>query len=71
MIAEVRFTPNHHIQLIAVSTTTSDHLLKSRTQLEATIRHLLPSATGLQKEVQVVQIVIHNIPTTIPSTEEG
>ncbi|KAL0630495.1 hypothetical protein Q9L58_010658, partial [Maublancomyces gigas] len=71
LIAEVRFTPNHHNQLIAVSTTTSDRLLKSRTQLEATVRHLLPSATGLQKEFQIVQIVIHNIPTTIPSTEEG
>ncbi|KAL0630286.1 hypothetical protein Q9L58_010867, partial [Maublancomyces gigas] len=57
--------------LIAVAHTTSDTLLKSRTKLEETIRTILPSATSLQKEVQVVQVVIHNIPTTIPSTSEG
>ncbi|KAL0630398.1 hypothetical protein Q9L58_010755, partial [Maublancomyces gigas] len=71
LIAEVSYTPNQHIQLIAASTTSSDHLLKSGTQLETTIRKLPPSATGLQKEVHLVQIVIHNIPTTLPSTEAG
>ncbi|KAL0630519.1 hypothetical protein Q9L58_010634, partial [Maublancomyces gigas] len=66
LIAEVRFTPNLHVQLIAVANTTSDTLLKSRTKLEETIRTILPSATSLQKEVHVIQVVIHNIPTTIP-----
>ncbi|KAL0630580.1 hypothetical protein Q9L58_010574 [Maublancomyces gigas] len=71
LIAEVRCTTRHHIQLIAVAETTSDNLLKSRTTLEEIIRTAIPSATSLQKEVQAVQVVFHNNPTTIPSTGEG
>ncbi|KAL0630761.1 hypothetical protein Q9L58_010389 [Maublancomyces gigas] len=57
--------------LIAVANTTSDTLLKSRTKLEDTIRTAISSGTSLQKEVQVVQVFIHNILTTILSTSEG
>ncbi|KAL0630475.1 hypothetical protein Q9L58_010678 [Maublancomyces gigas] len=71
LIAEVRFTPNLLIQLIAVTLTTSNTLLKSRAKLEETIRTILPSATSLQKDVQVVQVVVHNIPTSILSASEG
>ncbi|KAL0630652.1 hypothetical protein Q9L58_010499 [Maublancomyces gigas] len=71
LIAEVRFTAKLHIQLITITNTKSDHLLKNRTKLEEAIRAILPSATSLQKEVHVVQVAIHNIRTTIPCTTEG
>lgn len=51
LIAEVRFKANHNVQLIAVTTTTSDYLLKSISQLEEAICTILPSATGLEKDL--------------------
>lgn len=52
LIAEIRFTPNHNIQLIALGMSTSEILLKSSQQLERTIHLFLPYTTGLQQEGQ-------------------
>lgn len=61
-IPEVGILHNKNMKLNAVITTTFDHLLKSRDELEKVIRLLLPSATRLQKEVKVTQVSIHNVP---------
>lgn len=66
LIAGFHFAPNHNIPLIAVTTSTAEGLLKSKRHLEEAIRNLLlPSATYLQKEVQVRQVVINNVCTAI------
>lgn len=65
LITEIRFTSTYNIQLIIVSTSTSDIFLKSRQQLEAAIRNFLPSATSLHEEVQLTHLVIHKVDTAI------
>lgn len=57
-LAGIGFTPNLDSQLFAVATSTSEMLFKSRQQLEETIPSVLPSATGLQQEGQVAQVII-------------
>lgn len=64
LIADVRFASNHYVQLISVSTFSSDTLLQSRAKLEGVIHTILPTAPGFQKELQVAQVVLYNIPMT-------
>lgn len=71
LFAEVQFTTIHHIQFMAVATSTSYHLPQPKSALEEAIHTMLPSATSLQKDIQVVQIVLRDISTTIPSTDNG
>lgn len=70
-IAEVRYTTKRHVHLSANATTTSDTPLKPKTQLAKAIRAIVTTPTGIQKEVRVVLVVIHNIPITTSSTKEG
>lgn len=65
LIAEPTFTTSNNIELIAVSTSTSDILLKSRQQIEEAICTILPLSTSLRKTVQEAQVVIHNVGTGI------
>lgn len=61
LIAGVVINPNHHVQLTAVNTSPSDILLQSKQKLKEAIRTHLPTATVFQDEVQVAQVVIHNV----------
>lgn len=57
MIAEVQITPKKHIQLSAVNNTTSNTLLKSKQAIKEAMCTFVPLATGLQKEILVVQVI--------------
>lgn len=64
LMAEVRFTPTLNIQLITVSTSTSNILLKSRQQLGKRSAPF-PISHQPPEEVQVAKVVIHNVSTGI------
>lgn len=55
---------------MAIAISNSDTLLKSCQKLEEAIKTLIPTATGIQKEVQISQVIIHDDKTKVTSTPE-
>lgn len=70
LVGEVWFTPSYNLQLIAVEMSTSKYLLNFRQPLKSPIHILFSITTSLQKTVQVVQGLVHNVHSSIPSTSE-
>ncbi|RPA91575.1 hypothetical protein L873DRAFT_1794765 [Choiromyces venosus 120613-1] len=72
LIATIEFTTNHHVLLITKETTTASAILKPHRQaIEEAARSTIPAATGLRQDEIWHKVIIHGIPTTIPSTPKG
>ncbi|RPB01370.1 hypothetical protein L873DRAFT_1891677 [Choiromyces venosus 120613-1] len=72
LIATIEFTTNYHVLFINQETTTTSAILKHHRQaIEEAARSTITAATGLRQDEIWHIVIIHSIPTTIPSTPEG
>ncbi|KAL7270668.1 hypothetical protein RUND412_006623 [Rhizina undulata] len=71
LIAKVYFTTSHNVQLIAITTTSTNTILKFCIKLEKVICFTILSSTNICKDAQIYQVIIYSIPITFPSAKES